>query len=249
MSLLKALIKNKEKGLKSFAVLLDPDKLCEKSTEQIIKLSQDNTIDYFFVGGSLITNDSFNCLIEKIKSQSDIPIIIFPGSNLQISPQADALLLLSLISGRNPEFLIGQHVIAAPALKKSGLEIISTGYLLVDCGKPTTVSYISNTTPIPHDKPSVAVCTAMAGEMLGMQAIYLDGGSGALNPISADMIGQVKASINTPLIVGGGINTIEKARKSLGAGADVLVVGNAIEEKSDFLAEVAELIKEFNRKL
>jgi len=248
MSLLKTLIKNKENGLKSFAVLLDPDKLTDVGTDQIIQLGKANKIDYFFVGGSLLTNDTFTRQIEKVKSQSDIPVVIFPGSNLQISPQADALLLLSLISGRNPEYLIGQHVIAAPALKKSGLEIISTGYILVDCGKPTTVSYISNTTPIPFDKPSVAICTAMAGEMLGMKAIYMDGGSGALKPISAEMIRQVKASIDTPLIVGGGINTVEKARASLEAGADVLVVGNAIEEKSNFLAEVAELVKEFNKR-
>lgn len=249
MSLLKTLIRNRTKGRKSFAVLLDPDKLSETCTEQLIKLGHDNCIDYFFVGGSLITNDSFNCLIKQIKAETSIPVIIFPGSNLQISPDADALLLLSLISGRNPEFLIGQHVIAAPALKSSGLEIISTGYLLVDCGKPTTVSYISNTTPIPHDKPSVAVCTAMAGEMLGMQVMYLDGGSGALNPISSEMIKQVKAAIDAPLIVGGGINTIEKAKTTLASGADVLVVGNAIEEKFDFLTEVSKLVNDFNSRL
>jgi putative glycerol-1-phosphate prenyltransferase len=157
--------------------------------------------------------------------------------------------LLSLISGRNPDFLIGQHVVAAPILKKSRLEIISTGYMLVDCGKQTTVSYISNTTPIPHDKPSVAACTAIAGEMLGLKALYLDGGSGAMYPVSNKMISMVKRSTDVPLIVGGGINTVQKALEALTAGADMIVIGNGIEKDPNLLVEVSERIIEMNKSI
>jgi putative glycerol-1-phosphate prenyltransferase len=147
--------------------------------------------------------------------------------------------LLSLISGRNPEFLIGQHVISAPVLRKSGLEILPTGYMLIDSGRQTTVSYISNTTPIPHDKPGIAACTAMAGEMLGLKLTYLDAGSGAMNPVSPEMIAAVRQSVDTPIIIGGGINSIKKAKNALSAGADVIVVGNGIEENIDLLREIA----------
>jgi phosphoglycerol geranylgeranyltransferase len=236
----------KTKGQKSFAVLLDPDKLDESACRKMVKLGVENKIDYFFVGGSLLTDDSLSKVIGLIKAESDIPVIIFPGSNNQICSEADAILLLSLISGRNADALIGQHVIAAPILKQSGLEILSTGYMLVDCGRQTTVSYISNTTPIPYDKPAIAACTAMAGEMLGLKLIYLDGGSGALNPVSADMIRTVRKSVEAPIVVGGGINTREKAYNALMAGADLIVVGNGIEKNSGLLAEVSSIVHEIN---
>jgi putative glycerol-1-phosphate prenyltransferase len=155
--------------------------------------------------------------------------------------------LLSLISGRNPEYLIGQHVTAAPILKKSKLEILPTGYMLIDCGKQTTVSYISNTTPIPYDKPSVAVCTAMAGEMLGLKLLYVDGGSGAQMPVSAQMIAAIRKSVDIPIIVGGGISSPKKAAEALTAGADLIVIGNVIEKDPNLLIEVSEQINAMNK--
>ena len=168
--------------------------------------------------------------------------MLFPGSPSQISKHADALLYLSLISGRNPELLIGQHVISAPFVKKSGLEIIPTGYIVVDGGAATTVSYISNATPVPTDKADIAMCTAMAGEMLGMKLIYMDAGSGAKKAISEEMIATVAQQIEIPLIIGGGIRDAEKAYLNCKAGADVIVIGNAIEKQPSLIKEMADAI-------
>src|SRR5207342_938555 len=195
----------KSAGKKSFAVLIDPDKVNVATTEQLVSLALDARIDYFFVGGSLVISNNLDECIRQIKVSCSIPVVIFPGSHSQISRYADALLYLSLISGRNPELLIGQHVISAPAVKQSGLEIMPTGYMLIDGGAPTTVSYITNSLPIPADKLEIALCTAMAGEMLGMKLIYMDAGSGARKSISTEMIERVSAAIEIPLIVGGGI--------------------------------------------
>ncbi|WP_315818331.1 geranylgeranylglyceryl/heptaprenylglyceryl phosphate synthase [Paraflavitalea speifideaquila] len=169
-------------------------------------------------------------------------MILFPGSPSQISRFADALLYLSVISGRNPELLIGQHVISAPFVKQSGLEIISTGYMVIDGGAPTTVSYISNTAPIPADKNEIAMCTAMAGEMLGMKLIYMDAGSGARRPITESMIEKVSQVIETPLVIGGGITNPEKAYLNCKAGADVIVIGNAIEKDASLIKEMSAAI-------
>ncbi|HSZ24859.1 MAG TPA: geranylgeranylglyceryl/heptaprenylglyceryl phosphate synthase [Cytophagaceae bacterium] len=234
------------KRQKSFAVLLDPDKLDESACKEVVALGLKNKIDYFFVGGSLLTADRLAQTIKIIKEESDIPSIIFPGSNTQVCKEADAILLLSLISGRNADALIGQHVVAAPVLKQSGLEILPTGYMLIDSGRQTTASYISNTTPIPHDKPSIAACTAMAGEMLGLKLIYLDGGSGAFNTVSPEMIRLVRKSVEVPIIVGGGINTGEKAQDALLAGADLIVVGNGIEKRASLLPEISAVVKRIN---
>jgi phosphoglycerol geranylgeranyltransferase len=243
------LLQNKARGYKSFAVLLDPDKLDEESCIKLVNLGIESKIDYFFIGGSLLTNYNLSSLVKIIKENSQIPVILFPGSYLQIDDSADAILLLSLISGRNPDYLIGQHVTAAPILRKSKLEILPTGYILIDCGKQTTVSYISNTTPIPHDKPSVAVCTAMAGEMLGLKLLYIDGGSGAQMPVSLKMIAEVRKSVEIPIIVGGGINTPKKALDALSAGADLIVIGNGIEKDANLLIEVSEQISAINKVL
>jgi len=177
-----------------------------------------------------------------VKKETDIPVILFPGSPSQVSRYADALLYLSLISGRNPELLIGQHVISAPIVRQSGLEIMSTGYMVIDGGAPTTVSYISNASPIPHDKNEIAVCTAMAGEMLGMKLIYMDAGSGARRPISEAMISAVASHIDIPLVIGGGISSPEKAYLNCKAGADVIVVGNAIEKEISLLREMSDAV-------
>jgi putative glycerol-1-phosphate prenyltransferase len=186
-------------------------------------------------------------LVLSIKAQTKIPVILFPGSPSQVTPAADALLYLSLISGRNPELLIGQHVISAPLVKKSGLEIISTGYMVVDGGLPTTVSYISNANPLPSNKNEIAVCTALAGEMLGMKLIYLDAGSGALMPIPTEMIKAVSEQISIPLIVGGGITTPEKAAANCRAGADLIVVGNAIEKDTDLISSICQAVQASNK--
>ena len=227
---------------KKFVVLIDPDKPTNEQIVEIVKKSVKVGVDFFFVGGSLLTTDSLDNCIKLIKKQCDIPVLIFPGNSLQISKWCDGFLLLSLISGRNAEMLIGRHVISAPYLKLYGNEIIPTGYMLIDGGKQTSVSYMSNTTPIPHDKDDIAMCTALAGEMLGLKIIYLDAGSGAIEPVSPEMINKVKQTIEIPLIVGGGINTPEKAANAAKAGADIIVVGNALEKSIDNLQEFADAV-------
>lgn len=235
-----------QKGRKHFAVLLDPDNLTEASCLHLIALTTAHPVDFFFVGGSLITTDNQAAVIRLLKENTSIPVILFPSNSQHIDKQADGILLLSLISGRNPDFLIGQHILAAPTLKASNLHIYPTGYMLIDTGRQTTASYMSGTTPIPYDKPAIAACTAMAGELLGLRYIYLDGGSGAHKPISADMIAAVREAVDVPVIVGGGINTAEKAKTALEAGADVIVIGNHIEKNPGFLAEVSSLVSSYN---
>ncbi|ADQ16837.1 geranylgeranylglyceryl/heptaprenylglyceryl phosphate synthase [Leadbetterella byssophila] len=237
----------RKNNMKGFAVLLDPDKLDPHTLNERIKAINETTVDYIFVGGSLISTDNLDMVLNKLAEETTAPKILFPGNNLHVHPKANGILLLSLISGRNPEFLIGQHVIAAPMLKRSGLDILPTGYILVDGGRPTTVSYISNTTPVPADKPDVAAATALAGEMLGLKYIYLDSGSGALFPVREEMIRLVKNTVSVPVIVGGGMRTKEDVKKALSAGADIVVVGNAIEKNPEFLKEVAETVASFNQ--
>ena len=234
-----SLVKRKEQRKKSFAVLIDPDKVNETDMEQYIMLGVEASVDYFLVGGSLVVSSYLDECVQAIKKNCDIPVILFPGSPSQVSPFADALLYLSLISGRNAELLIGQHVVSAPLVKKSGLEIMSTGYMVVDGGAPTTVSYISNAAPLPADKNEIAMCTAMAGEMLGMKLIYMDAGSGARQAITETMISKVASCISVPLIVGGGITTAEKAYLNCKAGADLIVVGNAIEKDASLIKEIS----------
>jgi len=233
------LTERKRIGRKAFTVLIDPDKVDASAIDKLVSLSVEAGVDYFFVGGSLVISNHLDYCIQLIKASCSIPVILFPGAPSQVSKYADALLYLSLISGRNPELLIGQHVISAPFVKKSGLEIMSTGYMVVDGGAPTTVSYISNASPLPADKNEIAVCTAMAGEMLGMKLIYMDAGSGAKRAINETMIEKVAASISVPLIVGGGIIDPEKAYRNCKAGADIIVVGNAIEKDASLIKEMA----------
>ena len=233
-------------GRKHLAVLLDPDNLTEGSCLNLLAHSESHYVDFFFVGGSLVTTDNQADIIRLVKAHSDTPVILFPSNSFHIDKQADGILLLSLISGRNPDFLIGQHVLSAPILKASRLQIYPTGYILVDTGRQTTASYMSGTMPVPYDKPAIAACTAMAGELLGLQFIYLDGGSGAWQPVSSEMIAAVRAAVEVPLIIGGGINTLTKAAAALDAGADVIVVGNHIEKNPGFLAEVSSLVASYN---
>src|SRR6187402_12485 len=237
-----SLTERKRTGKKSFAVLIDPDKVNDSNMEFLIDLSVSAKVDYFLVGGSLVISNYLDECLQLIKRNCTIPTVLFPGSPSQVSKYADALLYLSLISGRNPELLIGQHVISAPFVKKSGLEIMPTGYMVIDGGAPTTVSYISNATPIPADKNEIAMCTAMAGEMLGMKLIYMDAGSGAKRPITETMIEKVARSIEAPLIIGGGITEPEKAYRNCKAGADVIVVGNAIEKDVSLIKEISNAV-------
>jgi len=234
-----SLCERKANGKKSFAVLVDPDKVNEEKMHKLINLAMSSGVDYFLVGGSLLISNYLDECVQFIKNNCTIPVMLFPGSSTQVSKYADALLYLSLISGRNPELLIGQHVVSAPVIKQSGLEIMSTGYMVIDGGAPTTVSYISNATPIPADKNEIAMCTAMAGEMLGMKLIYMDAGSGAKRPITESMIEKVASCIEIPLIIGGGITDPEKAYLNCKAGADIIVVGNAIEKDESLIMEMA----------
>ncbi len=237
-----SLLAAKQEGKKKFVVLIDPDKVRLGNMQEVLRLATEAQVDYFFIGGSLVVNNMLDQCLQSIRKHCDIPMILFPGNSFQLSYRADAILFLSLISGRNAELLIGKHVITAPYLKVSPLEILPTGYMLIDGGVPTTVSYMSNTQPIPANKDDVALCTAMAGEMMGLRLMYMDAGSGARNPISESMIEAVSNTISIPLIVGGGIRTPEKALANVKAGADVIVVGNAIEQNPQLILEMAEAV-------
>ena len=245
MTIYNKITADKKLNKKSFALLIDPDKQNKKALLSIIEKAERANTDYFFVGGSLLTNDSLDLCLDTIKDNSGIPVILFPGNAMQVNNKADGILFLSLISGRNADMLIGKQVITAPILKQSSLEVMPTGYMLVDSGKPTTASYMSNTTPIPADKETVAACTAMAGEMLGLKLIFMDGGSGAKNPISEKMIKTVRQSIDVPLIIGGGISSGAKAITNCKAGADIIVVGNAVEKNKNLITEISEAIHNY----
>ncbi len=250
MTILELIQQRQGAGKKSIAVLVDPDK-AEDSTRlrHLIDLANENCIDFFFVGGSLLTRTNLAEIIQTIKENVSIPVVLFPGNSRQVDPGADAILFLSLISGRNPDLLIGQHVQAAPLLRGYGMEVMPTGYILINSGRISSAAYISNTTPIPDDKYDLAACTALAGEMLGLQLIYLDAGSGAETPISPKMISAVRKTIKVPLIVGGGINAPDKAQVALVAGADMIVIGNALEKDPELLTNISEEVWEWNQRV
>ena len=241
-----SIISNFIRKTKMFGVLIDPDKQNVKELLETVKICNESSVDYFFVGGSIITNGDIQKTTRLIKENSSKPIIIFPGNPDQISKYADAILFLSLISGRNPEFLIGHQVTAAPLIKKTNLEVIPTAYLLVDCGTTTTAIYVSDTTPIPYDNAEIAANTALAGEYLGLKLTYIDGGSGAKKCISKAMISKTKTLINGPLIIGGGIRTPEAAKEIYKAGADLIIVGNAAEENKKLIKEIAQMKASYN---
>ena len=244
------LLKKKENGVKSLSILIDPDKIKSQEGIKLLDFCKNHAPDFFMVGGSLITNQQLEYVIQAIKSHPNtahIPVVLFPNSYLHLSAIADGILFLSLISGRNPEYLIGNHVIAAPILKQTQLEIIPTGYVLVNCGNQTTVQYISNTMPIPYEKNDIAVCTALAGEMLGLKMLYIDGGSGAKQAISKEMISAVKQNIDIPLIIGGGIRTIEAMRNAFEAGADTVVIGSAVEQEPTQIEAFCKELRNFNK--
>jgi len=219
-----------ESGKKLWCILLDPDKTELNKIDSLFALINKSTCDYLLVGGSLINDQKFHEFLKKIKSISEKPIIIFPGNNQQISQNADGIFLLSLISGRNPDLLIGQHVKSSFKVRDSGLEILPCGYLLIEGSSLTSAVYISESLPIPSNKSDIAAATALAGEQLGLQFIYLDKGSGAESTVENKMIKAVQETINIPLIVGGGIDNQEDLVNVWNAGADIAVIGTAIEK-------------------
>jgi len=230
-------------GRKLLAVLVDPDfGQDENVLERTVQNACMARADLLFVGGSLLTSAAFDRCVELVRRWSDRPVVLFPGSPAQLSRHADAVLFLSLISGRNPELLIGHHVTAAPTVKALGLEAIPTGYMLVDGGRSTTAHYVSQSLPIPHDKPGIAVATALAGELLGLRTIYMDTGSGAARTVSPEMIAAVRTAVGLPIIVGGGIRTAAQARQLCDVGADVLVVGTAFEEDPERIFAMSEAV-------
>lgn len=224
---------------KRIAILIDPDKNTNDSLDRILNNCNVFGVDFIFVGGSLVVGNISETIL-FIKSKTHIPVIIFPGNVIQVSNKADGILFLSLISGRNPEYLIGQHVISAPTLKKSGLEIIPTAYILIENGRTTSVEYISNTVPIPANKPEIVVATALAGEMLGMKLIYLEAGSGAAKSVALGIISEVRKNIEIPILVGGGIRNGDDASKIFASGADLVVISSAVEENPDIIAELCQ---------
>lgn len=234
-------------GHRRFALLLDPDHAEPAALARLLPLAEAAGTDYLLLGGSLVSRLALDALIREIRMHTQLPVVLFPGHPLQLSGQADALLYLSLISGRNPEYLIGHHVASAPLLAQLQLEVIPTGYMLVDCGRSTSASYMSGTKPLPYDKPELAQYTALAGQYLGLQCLYLDGGSGAERPISPDMIRAVRGQVQLPLLVGGGLRTVAHIQQALAAGADCVVVGTALErtQDADLLLDLVQAVKSF----
>jgi phosphoglycerol geranylgeranyltransferase len=234
------IIHKKSVNQKQLALLVDPDKYSQESLSLFVELASETLPDCIMVGGSLVAG-SVQQVVQFIKTHTNIPVVLFPGNSHQLCSDADALLLLSLLSGRNADFLIGQHVVAAKAIRDSGIESISTGYILVDGGCCTSVEYMSNTKPIPREKVEIIVATAIAGELIGNRIVYLEAGSGATIPISKEAIQAVRQAISLPIIVGGGIRTVEQAKQAYNAGADMIVVGNALEKDRFFMRDLAQI--------
>ncbi len=228
-----------DKGAAYF-VLIDPDDISGERLQNFVRHCEKSGVDGFLVGGSLMMSNTLDDVLETITSVSSLPTILFPGSVSQISSQADAILFISLISGRNAEHLIGTHVIAAPIVKKSGIEPISTGYMLVESGSKTTAEYMSGSSPIPRNKPEIATATALAAEYLGMNFVYLEGGSGADKSVPNEMIKMVSSALSIPVIVGGGIRDSKTAREKVENGASIVITGNFFEDENNW-----HLVKEF----
>ena len=234
MKILSVIEKTIEQKGAAYLILIDPDKLPIDKTAIFVNHCVKSGVDGFLIGGSLMINGDLDASIKEVKKNCDLPVIIFPGSVNQISKNADAILFISLISGRNAEHLIGKHVQAAPILKKFNLEAISTGYILIESGQTTTAEYMSESKPIPRNKPEIATATALAGEYLGMKLIYLEGGSGAENSVPLKIIEEVSKNVSVPVIVGGGIRTPNEAREKVNAGANIIISGNLFEDENNW---------------
>ena len=218
-----------ERGAVAIA-LLDPDAKNDDGLKKMVQLVNDSDFDAIFVGGSLISDNEFESRIKTVKDNSDLPIIIFPGSSNQLSRYADALLFLSLISGRNPQYLIGEHVKSAPIIHNMKLETIPTAYILLDGGVRSSVEIMSNTSPIPMNKHDIILAHALAGEYLGNKLIFFESGSGAKDHAACEIISIISKQIQIPIIVGGGVNTLEAAAKLVSSGASYIVSGTQIEK-------------------
>ena len=230
------ILKSKVESEKLLAILLDPDKIDLITAERIIEKINQSPATHIFIGGSLVENNIIDDLIIKIKQNCDLPVVLFPGNPSQISSQADAILFLSLISGRNPDFLIEHQVNAVPILKQTNLEVISTGYILIESGTKTAVESVSKTKPLDRNNLDLVLATAQAGEMLGHKLIYLEAGSGAKQAVSMEMIKLVSQNIDIPLIVGGGIVDLQGIQKAYDSGADLVVIGTAFEKDINFFS-------------
>ena len=224
----------------AYLVLIDPDKIEDEKLPDFIRNCEQAGVDGFLIGGSLMVNSRFDDFLEKVKIATNLPAIIFPGSVNQISRIADAILYLSVVSGRNPEHLIGKHVLAAPLIKGKGIEPISTGYVLIESGTTTTVQYMSGTSPIPRNKPEIAAATALAAEYLGMKLVYLEAGSGAKISVPEELIKVVASQCSVPIVVGGGITSAESVSEKMKAGANIIVTGNFFEDEDNW-----DLVKDF----
>jgi putative glycerol-1-phosphate prenyltransferase len=242
-TVLEVLVESRAQAKALLAVLIDPGKMSIKRLHHILTIASVSPPDYFFIGGSTSERIDLETTLNEVKQFCpSIPVILFPGNETQISSQADALLLLSLVSGRNPELLIGKHVKAAKHLVQSGLEIIPTAYTLIDGGKTTTVAYLSQTQPIPREGIDIAASTALASELLGMKLVYLEAGSGARLPVPVELVHAVYATCSLPIVVGGGIDSVEKLHLAFDAGATLAVVGNALEENPELLHDLHEAV-------
>ncbi|MDR7369291.1 geranylgeranylglyceryl/heptaprenylglyceryl phosphate synthase [Flavobacterium aquidurense] len=228
------ILKAKRSSEKLLAILLDPDKIVLENLDQLIKKISQSPATHIFVGGSIVQNTILEELIFELKQKTNLPVVIFPGDPSQISPQADAILFLSLLSGRNPDYLIEYQVQAAPILKKTNLEVISTGYILIESGNETAVARVSKTKPLNRENFDLVLATAQAGEMLGNKLIYLEAGSGAKNAVPLKMIELISRNIEIPIIVGGGIVDLHGIQNAYNAGADLVVIGTAFENDSHF---------------
>ena len=242
MSVLSKLNDCVEKKGAGFIVLIDPDKKNDKNIDQLIENANQNGVDAIFVGGSIMMDGLYHKRVERIKSISEIPVILFPGGVNQINKHYDAMLFMSLLSGRNSHYLIGEQVIAAPIVKDYEIETIPTGYLLIDGGSPTSVEVVSGTKPLPSNRPDIIVSHALAAQFLGMELIYLEAGSGALNEVPGDVVKKVADEISIGLIVGGGIRTPEDANSIVNSGASFVVIGSAIEKSAELMEEFSSSI-------
>ena len=226
------------KSEKLLAVLIDPDKMQVEQVSGFMSKANQSIATHVFVGGSEVREGLTEALVVEIKKHTKLPVILFPGDVVQVTDKGDGILFLSLISGRNPEYLIGKHVEAVSKLKATSLEVLPTGYMLIENGRQTSVERISQTTPIKRAAIRTIIDTAKAGELLGMKLIYLEAGSGATHPIEPEIIRKVKQELCVPLIVGGGIRSKQELESAFNAGADLVVIGTAFENNNDFFNQL-----------
>lgn len=227
-----------DKGEKGLAILIDPDKVLAEEIPRFIEMIDASTATHIFVGGSQVDGNATDTIVQEIKKMTELPVVLFPGDASQITNHADALLFLSLISGRNPDYLIGKHVESISKLRNSDLEIIPTGYILIENGKETSVERVTATLPMSRHNIQNVVDTALAGQLLGLRMIYLEAGSGATQPVDREMIAEVKKALNIPVLVGGGIRKKDQLEGAYTAGADMVIIGTVIEEDQSFINQL-----------